>query len=586
MKESLPPDVRVSELPGGGTCYHLPDRPATVAAQASGCGFLLGGLLLTALAACILPGSVPALLSTPQVGQGVFVLAVCGLMLWGLTCLRTALFRLSGCHRRIEVRAGRLRVVEWLGPLWRSRSRRLDRLRRLEIGPDPTAADNPGRPSTPLALTAACADAPLVLAVGFPHDWLVRLAADLRRHCDVTSADVGAVVRGSPVEVVTLPGPGAALPGRVPPARGRSAEGEQDGVLTVTIGRPNLRYADKGSLIFGFPFLAIGTVMPAYMMASGQVPWWGMLPLLGAFGTVGAVFVVVALRIISTRAVITVDRAAVELTQSDWFFTRRHRWARADVAGIGLGDSNLPHSKGGPAVPELRVRFGNGSHAGLLGGRDKQELEWIATVLNDALRRLPAAERPGPDDELVQPPESRAVLERARDGFRLTIPPLGWRGKVPVMTLVGVLLLAAGTAGAAALAQNWGLLSPWWGIPGAVLSGLVVALGIGLMLEVITYARRRRVLTVSGDLLFLWQTTWWGARERSWAREEIAAIDVGPLPAPGKREFVLPQVRIHPHRGRPHRFLIYHDQDELLWIAALLRQGFKVPAQRGPGAKG
>ena len=178
MNESLPPDVLVTELPGGGICYRLPDRPATVESQASGCGFLLGGLLLTALAACLLRGSVPPLLSTPQVGQGLFVLGVCALLLWGLTCLRTALFRLSGCHRQIEVRAGRLRVVEWLGPVWRSRARRLDRLRRLEIGPDPTASppDSPGSPPIPLALTAACADAPLVLAADYPHDWLVRLA--------------------------------------------------------------------------------------------------------------------------------------------------------------------------------------------------------------------------------------------------------------------------------------------------------------------------------------------------------------------------------------------------------------------------
>jgi hypothetical protein len=322
------------------------------------------------------------------------------------------------------------------------------------------------------------------------------------------------------------------------------------------------------------------------MMANGQAPWWGMLPLLGIFGTVGGAFVVVALRIISTRAVIRVNGAALELAQSDWFFTRRRTWARADVAGVGLGDSNLPHSKGGPAVPELQFRFAAGGHAGLLGGRDRQELEWIATVLEDALRRVPAAERPKPDDVPPQPLESRGMLEQTRHGFRLTMPPLGWGGKVPVMTLVALLLLAAGTAGAVALEQNWGLLSPWWAIPGAVLSGFVVLLGIGLLVELVTYARRRRVITVSGDILLLWQTTWWGARERSWAREEIAAIDVGPLAAPGSREFVVPQVRLHRHRGRPHRFLIYHNQDELLWVAALLRQALKVPAERGPVARG
>jgi hypothetical protein len=580
MKELLPPDIRISDLPGGGICYRLPDRPASIHSQTSGCGPLVGGLFLTALAACILPSSVPALLQDPQVGQGLFVLGACGLLVWGLTRLRTALFRLSGGHRQIEVSAGRLRVVEWLGPVWRIRSRRLDRLRRLEIGPDPTALDSPGSDPTPLALIAACVDAPLVLADGYPHNWLVGLAGHLRRHCEVTGGDAGAVIRGSPVEVVTLPGPGAALAGHVAPARIRSAASEQDGAVTVTVGRPNLRYADKGSLVFGIPFLFLGAVMPTFLMANGQAPWWGMLPVLGIFGTVGVVFVVVALRIISTRAVITVNGAAVELTQSDWFFTRRRRWGRADVTGVGLGDSNLPHSKGGPAVPELQVRFGDGGHAGLLGGRDKQELEWIATVLGDALFRLPAAERPGPDDVPPQPPESRAVLEQTRDGFRLTMPPLGWWGKVPVMTLVGVLLLAAGTAGAVALAQNWALLKPWWAIPGAAVSGLLVVLGMGLLLEVLTYGRRRRVLTVSGSTLSLWQTTWWGSRERSWAREDIAAIDVGPLAA-GRGEFVLPQLQVHPHRGRPYRFLVYHDGDELLWIAALLRQGLGVPAERG-----
>ena len=586
MNESLPPDVLVTELPGGGIGYRLPDRPPTLAARASGCGPLVHGLVFTAVGGMILYlvltvlGNVirsAARGGRPEWSQAVLVLHLLlggGLLIWGLTRLRTGLLRLGGCHRRIEVRGGRLRVVDWLGPVRRVESRRLDRLRRLEIGPDPTAPPGgPAAPAAPLALTADCADTLLVLASGYPHTWLARLAPHLQQRCALAGAESGALIRGEPVPVVTVPALAGSSHLGQPPATARAAVAEQGGVVTLTVRPPNLRYARKEPLFFGIPFLAITLLVGWGVLGDLRTLSWGVVPvlgMLGAFGAVGLVFTVKALRFVSTRAQLAVSRTDVDLTQADWLGGRRRHWDRADLEGVGLSDSNLPRSKGRSPPRELQLRFADGTRTGLFGGRDERELGWLASVLDDALQRLPAVKPHGPAAVPDQPPGSRAVLERTHDGFRLTEPPLGWTGRLPWVALAGLLVLAAGVTGGVALARNWALLDVGAQVAGTLGSAVAALLGGAFVVETVNFARRRRLVIVAGKTLRLRPTTWWGDRERVWRRREITAIDVGYEP--------FPQLRIHTQKGSPQPFMAYHRRDEILWVAALLRQALDVPA--------
>jgi hypothetical protein len=59
---------------------------------------------------------------------------------------------------------------------------------------------------------------------------------------------------------------------------------------------------------------------------------------------------------------------------------------------------------------------------------------------------------------------------------------------------------------------------------------------------------------------------------KAWGRSRIAVINVDVRTNP------LPRLQIHLVGGRTQRLLVYHDEDELLWVATLLRGVLKVPA--------
>lgn len=314
--------------------------------------------------------------------------------------------------------------------------------------------------------------------------------------------------------------------------------------------------------------------------AGGRIPpsdaggWVCLAVFLTLFWSAGLLLAGMAFQLACTRTILTLRGAFFSLTLEGPFGTSRRRWLSTDVQGFTVEGSNLPAGRGGPGFPHLRVRLKHWNRGnGILDGRDRRELRWVAAMMSQALEKA-ARQNPLPSPDVVeQPAGGRAILERGSGGLMLKLPAPGFRGAIPFVMVGGLLVGAVVMAGALAVANSadrpWAL-STWLGICVTVGLGLLL---LGAAVEAVGYAFRRDELIVEGHVLTASHTTWWGGvRTQQWRRSQIAVIDVDVGTNP------LPRLRIHLVGGRTQRLLIYHDEDELLWVATLLRGVLKVPA--------
>ena len=310
---------------------------------------------------------------------------------------------------------------------------------------------------------------------------------------------------------------------------------------------------------------ATGVKMPA--MGISWLAFPAALALCWAFGLR---MLYMALGMAYSRTVLSLREGIVTMTYTDFLSTSQEHWRRTDIEEIRVS------ATGG--LPDLQIRFRGGQRFGMLGGRDEGELHRVADALRRALKEAARREPSPSPDVMEQPAVSRAILERSANGFTLKIPALGFRGKVPWMAAGAALVGLAASVGAwslwARLEGPWSA-SAWWGFG---LLAVAALFAFAVALEAVAFAFRRRVLTVEGAVLTERHTTWWGGvRRRQWRRSDLTAIDVGP-PNPARAFAVLPHLQLHRRDGRPKRLMGYHDEQELLWIATLLRQALRLPA--------
>ena len=141
--------------------------------------------------------------------------------------------------------------------------------------------------------------------------------------------------------------------------------------------------------------------------------------------------------------------------------------------------------KNEPSYPHVRIRFTTHPRAvGILFGRPKGELAWVADKLMGALKQANQRDPTACPDVWDKPLESRArVTRRAQESLMLELPTLGFRGGIAVVTLGGLL------GGLFLFAGAWAVVSgsehPWvWPTClGICLPGLLGLLAIGVALE-------------------------------------------------------------------------------------------------------
>ena len=385
-----------------------------------------------------------------------------------------------------------------------------------------------------------------------------------------------------------------------------------DGVRYI-LPRRQLREART----FGFALIGVGPVVTAFMMfwiagafggwadAQGPGRWLGLaLVLVGmAALTPGLVPLAVGLAIVTN-----VLRAEVELRGGQLRAIERFgplRWTRKRPTGpidrlaitgpCGEPACRLPAPRRGDMrtdpAPELASITARGEYVKpmvIAPGYPRSVLEPLADELAAGLGAEPPAKRveggkpdvglldqSAGDDELpakaipVQPPASRAVLERRGRNLTLTVPPPGlpslnkrlpmycliWNGSAAVLTAIVVLSLLSADE------FNWWLvlfLAPFW------------ILGIGLLIGTARMGRRWTILDVVGNTLLISKGGPSGAKQRELRAAEIAAIHPGASSAKVGNIPVL-ELHIHLHHGERCSLLFRRNKDELEWIAAVLR---------------
>jgi hypothetical protein len=352
--------------------------------------------------------------------------------------------------------------------------------------------------------------------------------------------------------------------------------------VTLVVPPLGLWRAPKAPFVFAVLWLGVTALFTTQFAgaAGGRMPsmgaggWVGVGVFLGVFWLAGLWLLAIAVGAAFTRTVLTIHGPFFSLRLKSPFRTSRWRWLRTGVREFTVEGSNLPANRGMPGVPHLRIRFKHGGRGiSILAARNRRELCWVADVMSRTLEEAARRDPEGDPDVRGQPATSRAVLVRGPNGLTLEFPAPGYRGAIPVVILLGLLVGAAAMAGVWAVAtyadRPWAPLT-WLGV--------CVPLGVGLLalgaaVEAVGYALRPDELTVEGDTLTATHATWWGGvRRREWGRSQIVAIDadVGTNP--------LPRLRIHEADGRKKNLLLYHDEDELLWVATLLREALKAPA--------
>lgn len=156
--------------------------------------------------------------------------------------------------------------------------------------------------------------------------------------------------------------------------------------VRLTVPRLGMFRTSGGVLFFiGVALLAAASValvlgLRGFFPLFGDLGWIITLVIIGV-AICGVAGIVDGLQLALARAVLTADAQSLEVTASGLFGTKHHHWPREKVTTVNVGQ----HPGGGGMIWELQIHVKYQKHVGLLPGRDAGELQWIATVLREAL---------------------------------------------------------------------------------------------------------------------------------------------------------------------------------------------------------
>jgi hypothetical protein len=181
------------------------------------------------------------------------------------------------------------------------------------------------------------------------------------------------------------------------------------------------------------------------------------------------------------------------------------------------------------------------------------------------------------DANIPQPAGCRVQLEERGAGIRLTVPPAGlWKGSGGLilfallwcgfMTVFTVVFFLPGTKREVSVGVFLLIIGGFW------------LVGLSLLAAAVNMGRRRAELTVDGGRLRVKTEGLFGVKEREWRRDELAAIRADASGLESNHHPIL-ELQVHPAAGKKAGYLAGHDEAELRWMAARLRQALNVPAR-------
>jgi hypothetical protein len=382
-------EIRTTDFPDGGVRIDLPDRKGAP----ESCGGVPLGLFVIVCGVIL---AVRSVASSDQPGDLLVAAVGAVAVLIGLFVLRGGALGLFGFRRTIEVGRGRLRVVERLGPLWRSRRRALGDLRGFLVRPEKGSAGNRKSTAPAFCLEAECWSRALRLADRCPRPLATRVAERVAHACRDALAASG---REAPPLPVRQTGPPEAE-SAVKPADAEVTADAQCGGLRLVVPPLGLRRAPKGPFLFGLVLVSVSTVasLLAVTVRPPASDLWGVIFFGGVmllFWAVGLFVLVQVLRAAYSETWLSVRGGFLALTREDLFGAVRRRWRWDEIKDIEIGPCvTLPKEKGRPPIPEVQIHFKAGGSFGILAGRDECELRWVADALRKALSHRPRKEPP------------------------------------------------------------------------------------------------------------------------------------------------------------------------------------------------
>jgi hypothetical protein len=402
MSQPLPPEVHVETLPGGGWLVRLPRRDLSAAPWLPAILFVVG-IGITAFMVFWTSGFAggfqrvfgPWGLAAGLVALPGFLGAI---TLWGIAAA------LQFGRAEIRVSDGRLFSCERVGPFRWQRSVDAQDVRRLLVS-DATVKDAAGNQTkTPLLTNFAAVFAertngkPFWLTVGYPRQWLLAIADQLAAelHTEVIG-EPGTTA--APVEVVDVPSQPAGETRRAEqPADSAVVHAEIPGGFTLTVPPRGLWRGSSGLFAFSLFWLGFMVVFTAFWIfaaAQGaaqdlQEGIWFLVGIVSLFWAIGIGMLLAAINMGRRQAVIGVTNGTLKLMIVSLFGVTRRDWELADLETVRVGPSGM--SVNDVPVLQLQIVSHGGQSYGLLTGRDVPELEWMATLLRQAVRPDAVAE--------------------------------------------------------------------------------------------------------------------------------------------------------------------------------------------------
>jgi len=333
----------------------------------------------------------------------------------------------------VELRDGRLRSVERIGPFWKTHKRKLKDITRLEVvsvvgkvitpGTDDGGTPNHTPPRHDVAgLRAhglhAGQEATMLVAWGYPRALMRELAdaiaTDALPHRPARLFDdeqaepaIAVVERTVDLKAGKLDGQDPDdLPVTQPAGSRVTCDHHADG-LTLTVPPAGLRRGSKG--LFGFAllwngFMAVFTTIMVLAMTGvmemesnidnvfGLI---GAIAFVGLFWAIGIGLMLGAVNAGRRHAVLDVVGDTLLVYRRSIFGTKQREWNAHDISHIRIGPSGTEVNN--RPIMQLQIHPKSGKKYGLLSQTSDDEIRWIAHELRQALR-VPASPPPGDDD--------------------------------------------------------------------------------------------------------------------------------------------------------------------------------------------
>jgi hypothetical protein len=588
--QPLPPEIHVEQVSPNRVRYVLPRRPLGAYRWLAAAPFafaLLGLCFFWGWFAAIAQAQGPATLAIGAfsalfgIGAVIVPIAIGAAMAWG--------------HSSIEIRGDQLWAIEHVGLFRWGRRRPLAQIRRLEVSSSSkSSSSGPPSSTSPLSRFAAIRIAtvrgkPRMAAIGYPREWLLPLAHELARQVGAAQHapfDPAATAE-APVEVVNVVevvddlGPVERLQ---QPADSRIVMTEQPGSVSFEIPPAGIKRGAGGLFAFACIWIAFMTVCTTVVIYEFSKPAqqpqltnaFAVIPFLGVFWLVGIGMMLAALNMARRRAAIAVADGRCLVIQAGLFGEKKQVWEAGELTAVQVGYSGIEVNE----RPLMQLQFipRAGKKFGVLSGRDQAELEWLATHLTNNLGLV--ATRTGAamlTDVDAQPPDSDAVCEQRPGALTISVPRRPWR-KGPLGWWIGAVLWNALIASAMTAFVIFGWKNATQSLFPLAFMSVFALTGFALIGMAVHMTIQRAEIAFAADRLLVLRFGLFGKRRNEWAVEELAAVRAAASGTTVNNRRLM-QLQIVPIAGKTVALFTGRADQELAWIATVLRRVLKLPAE-------